>query len=266
MEPGTGLALLGTLVGGSKVIEKLLGPTADYLGKEMKNWVEKRLQNVARIFKQANNILGDEAEQPGQVPARVLKGILEEGAYCEDELTSQYFGGVLASSRSGISRDDRGATFISTISRLSTYQIRSHYLFYAVYKSLCHGKIDNLGDQAERLKYKIFIPEPVFVVAMDLQENEDTRLIASHTIFGLSREDLIGSTWLIGNKEMMKKEIGIDVGSNGVMVYPTLIGMELYLWAHGFGNIPANSFLTEEFKPMALEGINIPDGPRCIER
>ena len=31
MDPGTGLTILGSAIGGAKLVEKLLGPTADYI-------------------------------------------------------------------------------------------------------------------------------------------------------------------------------------------------------------------------------------------
>jgi hypothetical protein len=75
-----------------------------------------------------------------------LKEILENGAWCEEELQVEYFGGVLASSRTGISRDDRGAYFTSLISRLSTYQLRSHYIFYHLFKKIFDGEDINIHD------------------------------------------------------------------------------------------------------------------------
>ncbi len=38
MDLGTGLALLGS----AKLLEKLLGPTADYVGEGAKTWAQRR--------------------------------------------------------------------------------------------------------------------------------------------------------------------------------------------------------------------------------
>ena len=119
IDPGTGLTILGSAIGGAKVVEKILGPTADYIGGQLKEWTEKKIKNTANIFKNAEKKLGDKINDEGKVPPKVLKGILEDGAWCEEELQVEYFVGVLASSRSGVSRDDRGAYFVSIISRLS---------------------------------------------------------------------------------------------------------------------------------------------------
>jgi hypothetical protein len=41
---------------------------------------------------------------------KVIKAILDDGSFCDDELTASYFGGVLASSKTEVGCDDRGAT------------------------------------------------------------------------------------------------------------------------------------------------------------
>lgn len=108
MEPGTGLAILGSALGGAKLVEKLLGPTAEYIGSGIQSWTEHRVKNVSDIFRNAQEKLGDRIDQPGAIPPRVLKEVLNEGSFCCDPLTAEYFRGVLASSRSPVSRDDRG--------------------------------------------------------------------------------------------------------------------------------------------------------------
>ncbi len=102
MDVGTGLALFGA----AKIIEKLLGPTAEYIGEGAKEWTAKRVENVKYIFSIAATKLGEKINENGTVSPKVLKGILNDGSYCDDKLVLEYFGGVLASSRSNISRDD----------------------------------------------------------------------------------------------------------------------------------------------------------------
>ncbi len=102
MELETALIVLSGTFGSAKIVEKLLGPTAEYLGGGIRDYTKKGMTNLGRIFEHAAKILGDKLDEPGPVPPRVLKGILQEGYFCEDELTAKYFGGVLASSRSGV--------------------------------------------------------------------------------------------------------------------------------------------------------------------
>jgi hypothetical protein len=115
-------------------IAKLLGPTAEYLGDGLRDFTKRRAENISRIFQKASEKLGNRIETPGEVPPRVLKAVLNEGSFCDDELAAEYFGGVLASSRTEQGRDDRGARIAKILDGLSTYQIRAHYLIYATIK------------------------------------------------------------------------------------------------------------------------------------
>lgn len=262
MEQATGLTILGGAIGSAKILEKLLGPTADYLGGEIKNYTQKGMNNLGRIFTHASNTLGDKIEEPGQIPPKVLKGILEEGYFSEDQLAGNYFGGVLASSRTGIQRDDRGTSFIKLIGRLSTYQLRTHFVFYAILKRICGGRQDNLGVAIERQKFRIWIPFPVFSKAMDFQPSENPDVLLPHIMNGLSREDLIDGSWTMGSTEDLKESEDLEIDSSGIIFRPSAVGLELYLWAHGKNSVSISDFLSANFSTMLLDDILIPEGAK----
>lgn len=246
MDLGTGLTILGSAVGGAKVVEKILGPTSEYIGEHLKEWTKKKVENTAGIFKNAEKKLGHALDETGKVPPKVLKGILEEGAWCEEEIQVEYFGGALASSRTGVSRDDRGASFISLISRLTTYQLRTHYLFYKLVKRHFTGNSVNMNDGNEWSDLEIFIPIETFYDAMDFtkEEAENWETFLSHVMWGLNKEDLItGFSW--GSKDVMKKSF-ICADSNGIIFQPTKMGIELFMWAFGYGQKNPNDFFMED--------------------
>lgn len=265
METGTGLTFLGAAVGSAKLLEKILGPTADYLGGEIRSYAEKGTRNLGRIFSHAVTTLGGKIEEPGQVPPKVLKEILQEGYFCEDELSAQYFGGVLASSRSGVTRDDRGASFVGLIGRLSAYQIRTHFIFYSVFRNMCSGRSENLGVRQERDKFSLFVPFAVFDGAMDFQDGEIRNVLVPHVMNGLTREALIAEEWVTGPANRLKREVpGIEIQTDGIIFGPSAVGIELCLWAHGLGSVPSREFLTCDFVPMQSKAITIPEGSQCL--
>src|SRR5438046_2288692 len=98
----------------------------------MKNLIERCNINVGRIFASAWRKLGARLEQPGGVNARVLRAVIAEGAFCDDELAAEYFGGILAAARGEDLSDDRATTFLALVRDMSIYQIRLHYLCYSV--------------------------------------------------------------------------------------------------------------------------------------
>jgi len=251
MEPGTGLAILGSALGGVKLVEKMLGPTAEYIGVGIRNWTERRVNNVANIFVKAREKLGSRIEEPGAIPPRVLKEILDEGSFCDDPLTAEYFGGVLASSRSNVSRDDRGASWSSLVARLSTYQIRSHFLVYRAIYDRFRGQ-DFQFNMDDRKELTVFLPYSSYFRSMEFSKTEMSQIVSllNHSFFGLTKEDLI-ETFVYGKGNDLKKLIGSDLEppeEGGIWVTPSALGVELFLWVHGQGNLALSALLHIELQ------------------
>ena len=264
MDTNTGLVILGTAIGSAKIVEKILGPTAEYVGDGLKNWTEKRVENIARIFNKAHKKLGNRIDLPGAVPPKVLKHILDEGSFAEDELAAEYFGGVLASSRTGIARDDRGAAFVDLVGRLTSYQLRSHYIFYTIFKNLFNGTNFTVTSDDMISKLQIYIPRTVYEEGMDFTSDEVVDNIVFHALFGLSKEQLIAEDFAAGNVDLMKKAFR-SATEPGIVVSPSPLGAELFLWAHGLGTTHPSKFLLSDVLIEADSDISIPDGsfPTC---
>ena len=228
MEPTTELIIL---LGSIQILQKLLGPAVDYLGGEIKNYTEKRLNNIRIIFKAAIKKLGPNIHDTrSQVPPRILKKIWDEGYSCEDELASEYLGGVLASSRTGISRDDRAISYLHTISRLSSYQLRAHYIFYFLFKKLYNKYDTNLAIINNQTQLFCYLPNKVFHTAMPFTKDENTFIINTHILNGLVRENLIGPTRVFGGPKLILSTLEIKLKSPGIVIQPSTLGMELFLW------------------------------------
>jgi len=260
IDTGTGLTILGSAVGGAKVLEKILGPTSDYIGDQIKEWAKKKVDNTSKIFKNAEKKLGNKINNPGKVPPKVLKEILEEGSWCEEELQIDYLGGVLASSRSEISRDDRGAYFASLISRLTTYQLRTHYIFYRAVKLHFDSSDVQIAERAVREKLKIFIPMETYLAGMDFnfEESKNRNSLIAHSIWGMNKEDLINNDFIYGPSEFVRKQ-SPEISVAGIIFTPTILGVELFLWAFGKGDLNYQFFFNPDFE---IEEFNsIPTGP-----
>ena len=253
---GAGLAIIGS----KEILTKILGPTADYLGSELQGFVEKCNINLDNIFIKARNKLGDRLEEEGKVNSRVLKHILDEGRFCEDELMAEYFGGILASSKTKHGRDDRGVSVLSSIKDLSVYQVRLHYLYYFLLNNLLSKKHLNLG--TDRKKMRIFIPVDVYVKAMDFTEDENVGIILSHSVEGLVRHGFLGDDFYYGNKEHLVKAYE-GTTSAGMILSPTVQGAEAFLWAHGTSSASGHEIVDGS---IAFENpeINIVEGSVAI--
>jgi len=214
-------------------IEKLLGPTAEYLGNGLRDFTQRRIEAIGQVLSSAYKKIGDKAESPGEVPPKVLGAVLNEASYTNDMLAVEYFGGILASSRSGNSRDDRGARQINIIDMLSTYQLRAHYLIYTTVRKLFLDK--NIPVNMDgRPKMQIFVPFEDFLDGMDLNEQEldGGAQILNHIFFGLHADGLIEGMWQYGVKDSIVKVFpGAKTG--GIVLQPSSLGVELYLAAFG---------------------------------
>ncbi len=245
IDPNALVAGVGAYLGSKELLGKLLGPTADYLGEGLKDWAKKRLENTNRILEKADKKLGDKINEHGAVPPRVLKEILNEGSYADDELVAEYFGGVLASSRSGVSRDDRGATFAKLVARLSSYQVRSHFIFYTLIKQIFDGEPKSITTGTGRRNLRLFISFEAYYRLMEFTDEEDMIAIIPHVFFGLAREELIGRDFASGDGDHIREQHHDfdNATGGGIVISPSSLGVELYMWAHGKGTIPINNFL-----------------------
>jgi hypothetical protein len=245
MDASTGLAILGTAIGSKEIIGKILGPTADYIGSGVEVWTKRRVDNVTRIFRSAQTKLGAKLEREGTVPPRVLKEVLQEGSFCDDELAAEYFGGVLASSRSEIPRDDRGASLARLVSRLTTYQLRTHYLLYSVIKTAFNGQNIIVNKPEGPGELATYLPRSSYSDGMELSPKEDLLVIIGHSMFGLYREDLL-NRFISTTKEDLAENYETEVEESGIIFQPSALGVELFLWAHGRGEVPVWRFLESE--------------------
>ena len=241
---------------GKDGIAKLLGPTADYLGGELKAFAQRRVENVREIFSNAAGKLGNRIDSPGQVPPKVLKAVLNEGSYSEDSVVLEYFGGVLASSRTEIGRDDRGARLVKIIDDLSAYQIRTHYLLYSTVAHLFSNAGKQFGLSSNRAEMEVFLPFEGYVDSMGFTQVEwNNPQILSHIWHGLFSENLIENRFRFGDKGSLQK-IAKGVLDDGIICQPSASGAELFLWAFGHGDKPLDFVLSGK---LNLEIGNLPN-------
>ena len=236
---GSGLAILGS----QPILTKVLGPTADYLGGELKNVVDRCNINLDRVLQRAVQVLGSKIEQPGSVPPRVLKHVVEEARFVEDELSAQYYGGLLAAGRSNQPRDDRALTYLAAVKDLSTYQIRMHYVVYSVFRSLCRAQGITAFRARTSRSFEIFLPIDSWDTAMGGLGDEFEAILV-HCIVGLQRLDLLGDRWQYGNDEQLKK---VDARlRGGLILQPSVFGAALFLWASGVRGATGREILEAE--------------------
>lgn len=242
---GTGLVVLGS----KDLLTKLLGPTADYVGGEVKNLVARCNINLDNVFAIAMRKLGQRADVSGEVSPRVLKHIIDEGRFCENELMAEYLGGVLASSKSDSSRDDRGSFYLKTITSLSSYQLRTHFLIHSLIVRAGAPHMQDLHYWFESDTISVAIPDDDYKTAMQYAPDEQHEQIAYHSFLGLVLKGLVeGGTRVVQPDEHSTFKIPFRY------YWPARHGFELFLWGLGYGkNLCSSYFQLEPSIELPLE-------------
>ncbi len=255
LEPITTVGLGAILAYLSKDgLQKLLGPTADYLGAGIRDFTKKRVENIGRIFQKADERLGEKRETPGSIPPKVLKIIINDGSYNDDSIAVEYFGGVLASSRTEIGRDDRGARMAKLVDDLSTYQLRTHYLIYSNIKQIFSTKNYQFNVN-DRPNMQTFFPFPSYVQTMGFSNEEKKKFdpLLRHTFFGLANDGLIENDFYYPSKESILSRFN-GATDAGFICSPSALGAELFLWAFGEGDKGLIYIFSKDFRPI-IEGM-----------
>lgn len=236
----------------------LFGETALYVGEEVDRMPERRRANVARICTMALKRLGDRVSDPGMVPPRVIGCLLTDGSYCQDRLASEYWAGLIVCSRTVNPSDDRVVRRLKTLARLSTYQVRTHYLFYATLRCLLMAARDPATVDFESKRYRMatFIPAYPYLQAMGFNDNEAGKMsvLASDTLVGLGMDLLLdGSN--TGTSDYLNRFFKTSViKDEGIVFAPSLLGVQMFLWAFGALDRDAAHYLNPAFN-CAVEGM-----------
>lgn len=196
--------------------KKLLGPTLDVLGGDL-----GRLYQYGR-----DQIVGKATEKTPDLDdgktanLRVTKDVFFDGAFADEEICSEYFGGALACSRSEDGRDDSAIPFVDAIKCMSSKELRLHYL---IYNALNSDPIrPTLGDvrEAENLSRT-----NLFFNVIELTEKHEIDRPDVH-LSVLSRDELIGSFKVAYEPAGPGRQILY------AQVSPTVFGIMLYAVAH----------------------------------
>lgn len=243
MELETGIAVVGGAIASKDVLLKVLGPTADYVGGELKNLVQRCNINLSDVF--ASSLRKGAEQVTGAVDARTAKSIFDDAAYCDDALIKDYYGGLLCGAKSE-DADDTALPYVSILKGMSRAQVRTHFLIYSVLHKNAGGSIQSITIEEERNKVSLTIGLERFFafIKKDQQESEAT---INHVVNGLLRAGLIGPFFQYGVPEYINARFPhLEVKTPSLIVCPSILGAELFLWSAGFRNPNPNLILKSD--------------------
>lgn len=203
-------AIAAGLAATAYVAQKLFGKTLEEMGDDLNRAYKA---NRDKLLSKAAEKVKDPDD--GATPnLRVARDVLWNGAATDDEVCAEYFGGLLASSRSADGRDDSALIYVDCIKALSSKQLHLHYVIYSALQELLiqAGKSVNPGQGTEIGAQSVWIPH-ILLVEMGLRPDIDLNV--------LHRQGLL-SSYAIDIKA---------VGSRGlqyIRANPTTFGVLLY--------------------------------------
>jgi len=112
--------------GAAYVAQKLFGKTLDEMGEDLNKMYKV---NRDKLLTKAAEKVSDPND--GAKPnLRVARDVIWNGAVTDDEVCAEYFGGLLASSRSDDGKDDSALIYVDCIKALSSKQLHLHFVIY----------------------------------------------------------------------------------------------------------------------------------------
>lgn len=244
---------------GAGVASKVLGPTADLLGNDLKEIAARRKANLGRIFSTLEHKYGvDELDTPGAVPPRVLRGIIDEGSFIEDEVGAEYFGGVLASSRTSDGKDDAAVTLVEVLNGLSSIQLRTHYLIYAAAQTTVAGEEVWDPYATDRSWDRVALPHaPLVGQLLSAGANPEGEVLSA-ALRNLKRAELL-SGWRVADPEHLREEANVIWPCTAAVCTITNFGIEVFCAAHGFRSIGDFARPSQDFHARFSQSIDVID-------
>jgi hypothetical protein len=247
----------------------VLTPSMKKVGDRLAKYTEKGLDNIEQVFKAAEAKLRQRRKAQGDFSPRTLHRVIQQAYTCEDELQGAYLGGILASSRSTTSRDDRAAYYLSITDSLSSYQLRTHAIFYSAILNIGSSEFTRGKRHIYRGDATVMITDRDYRRAMAFSKSEKPQIITPHVFNGLRQQRLV-SGCLSAMMTITPGRIGgpyislPKLSPSRVVMhyfYPTQLGIELFLWGLGLGDKGIDAYVPSLLKrtgfPFEISAHNV---------
>lgn len=262
MEPTTLIPIGAAAYFTKPYLEKIFGPTCEYLGGEIKAIIEKRIKNLTNILEKTEQHIDEKKINGGFISPRIINEFINQGSFIEDELIQNYFAGVLASSKNP-NGDEGGLFYLDLIRKLSALDIKIHYVLYSALRKQYSSQKFSIKTTESRSDLIIYLPTSLFIG--ELGFSADTQLEIPKILDGLTRLNSLGlfNSFSIGSMEHIKQVYPL-ADSDGIVVLPSLLGAYLFLWAHGIGELDIDQILNPDLLIIRLsishsQSLIIPD-------
>lgn len=222
-----------------------------------------------RTFQRAVEIARERrAGRDFDVPERTALAVWQAAQGIDDEVLSEYLGGILAASDG----NDDGAAMARVIEQLSPLDLRVHYVLYREFRRL---RVPGHGDA---LQDHVFIPEVDLYSAIGLLNEPTAYRRTRNSLANLGRMGLIAPAmrqifvenpsgsglyatidppadpFVFGHIDP-ERWIGIDVSGSVVIYLPSDAGATLFAWGTGIPDPSSEAYLANAWDAEPIDGI-----------
>lgn len=257
----------GVTVGAVWAGKKILGPTLDAIGDDLASCYKFGINRIlASAYRKIDNVDDGKAAN-----LRVTHDILRNGAFSTDGFVLEYFGGLLASSRSESGWRDDVTPFADVAKSLSSSQLKLHYNIYFSLEQLALRDPEirrSSSSGSDAVKSKV-----LYMYYRDLDAAIHLNVLAHHGLIGSASFSIKKFSYPNDEEEQILVYMSGSPTIFGVMFYAAAHGM-LELWqVYGrrkfeqfSGAVPPSVFglsLDELVKSAIENGITTPHSPYC---
>lgn len=130
------IIVTGGVATAAYVAQQLFGKTLAEMGDDLNKMYKA---NRDKLLSKAAKKVADPNDS-ATPNLRVARDIIWNGAVTDDEVCAEYFGGLLAASRSDDGKDDSALIYVDCIKALSSKQLHLHFVIYnSLHKILIEG-------------------------------------------------------------------------------------------------------------------------------
>lgn len=169
------IALTAGIAGVAYLAQQLFGKTLAEMGDDLnKVYKANRDKLLAKAASKVAN--PNDGARPN---LRVARDVIWNGAVTDDEVCAEYFGGLLAASRSVDGKDDSALIYVDCIKALSSKQLHLHFVIYSSLQGLLlkSGKTVNPGMQDELSQVEVWFATNELVHRLGLNPSIDLNVL-----------------------------------------------------------------------------------------
>lgn len=218
------------------VLSRICLPAAEELGLMFQDKVRYwRLNNIIKIIQKSEGKMdfSDEKLTLSAHP-RVVKEIMENGSWCDDETLQEMWAGLIASSCDKNNGDDINLLFVNTLKNLTSNQAK-------ILNYIC----DNCQMEVDKNGF-------IFAEHIDLDLEQIYQILGVQEIHKIDTEfDNMSSADLLSGGPLIGHARGFSFGSNELkaQLEPTPFAIALFIKSKGFKGTPKEYYNLEYIEP-----------------